>query len=264
MPFYRSEARMLSKNKKRQVERLQQKKFRDQEGLFVAEGTKLVGDFIHAGMQPRFVVATSIGIQQIAEITSDTEFCEVDERELKELSNLKTPTQVIAIFDKPSYNQDIASTPKDLTLLLDRIQDPGNMGTIIRTADWFGIERIICSDTCVDAFAPKVVQATMGALARVAIVETDLAKLLKDNFYGAQIPVYGTFMNGESIYSTDLQQDAYVIMGNEGRGISEELWPFITKKVSIPSYPLGRTTSESLNVAMATSVICSEIRRRAI
>lgn len=255
---------MLSKNKKRQVERLQQKKFRDKEGLFVAEGAKLIGDFVHAGMQPRFVVATSLGIQQITEITCKTECYEVDERELKELSNLKTPTQSIGIFDKPTNNQDIATSPKDLTLLLDRIQDPGNMGTIIRTADWFGIERIICSDTCVDAFAPKVVQATMGALARVSIVETDLVKLLKDNINDSKIPVYGTFMNGESIYATDLQQDAFVIMGNEGRGISEELWPYITKKVSIPSYPSGRTTSESLNVAMATSVICSEIRRRAI
>lgn len=255
---------MLSKNKKRQVERLQQKKFRDQEGLFVAEGAKLIGDFVQAGMQPRFVIATSPGIQQITEIACKTEFYEVDERELRELSNLKTPTQIIGIFDKPTHNQDIATTPKDLTLLLDRIQDPGNMGTIIRTADWFGIVRIICSDTCVDAFAPKVVQATMGALARVSIVETDLVKFLKDNIDNSKIPVYGTFMNGESIYSTDLQQNAFVIMGNEGRGISEELWPYITKKVSIPSYPLGRTTSESLNVAMATSVICSEIRRRAI
>lgn len=255
---------MLSKNKKREIERLQQKKFRDSEGLFVAEGAKLINDFMRGGMFPKYIVGTPTGIMATENALSNSQIYEVSEAELKELSILKTPANVLGVYEKPTLNQDITTSPSNLTLLLDRVQDPGNMGTIIRTADWFGIERIICSDTCVDAFAPKVVQATMGALARVLVVETDLVQLLKANAKGERIPVYGTFMDGASIYASDLQQIAYIIMGNEGRGISEELWPYITNKISIPSYPAGRTTSESLNVAMATTVICSEFRRRTI
>lgn len=255
---------MLSKNKKREIERLQQKKFRDDEGLFVAEGAKLINDFMRGGMLPKYIVGTPTGIMATENALSNSQIYEVSEAELKELSILKTPANVLGVYEKPTLNQNVTTIPSDLTLLLDRVQDPGNMGTIIRTADWFGIERIICSDTCVDAFAPKVVQATMGALARVSVVETDLVQLLKANAEGERIPVYGTFMDGMSIYTSDLQQIAYVIMGNEGRGISEELWPYITNKISIPSYPAGRTTSESLNVAMATTVICSEFRRRTI
>jgi TrmH family RNA methyltransferase len=147
-----------------------------------------------------------------------------------------------------------------LSLALDDIQDPGNMGTIIRLADWFGIDFIICSNSTVDVFSPKVVQASMGAISRVKVIYCDLQKTLSE--YNKLIPIYGTFMGGSNIYNEKLASKAIIVMGNEGNGISPDVEKLITDKIHIPSFATNRSTVESLNVAMATSIVCSEFRRR--
>lgn len=248
---------MLSINKKKLIVQLAQKKQRDQHNLFVAEGAKLASDLVRGGLHPTYVVGLPIAIEPFRAVCTDVNDC--TEQELKAISQLKTPSKLIAIFQKPVINVD---TDNNLVLVLDDIQDPGNLGTIIRTADWFGLRRIICSKNCADAYNPKTIQATMGAIARVRVEETDLDALFKSNEQGAQLPVYGTFLEGSNIYSTPLTQQGYIIMGNEGKGIATTLQHYVSHKLFIPSYPLGATTSESLNVAAATAIVCSEFRRR--
>lgn len=248
---------MLSINKKKLIISLSQKKQRDQQGLFIAEGAKLIGDLIRGGMHPTYIVGLADQIETMRHYCQDVNDC--TEQDLKGISQLKTPSKIIGIFAKPEYKNTFNS---DLVLVLDEIQDPGNLGTIIRTADWFGIRHIICSDTCADAFSPKTVQATMGAIARVRVEEKNLKELFEANQNGRQLPVYGTFLEGENVYKTELKQEGYIVMGNEGKGISPALKTYVSHKLFIPSYPPGDTTSESLNVANATAVICSEFRRR--
>ncbi|MBP5365492.1 MAG: RNA methyltransferase [Bacteroidales bacterium] len=248
----------ISISKKKQIQQLAQKKQRDEQGRFVAEGVKLVGDLLAAGLKPVFIVGYAEAIKTIGQRCADVQEC--TEQEMKAVSSLKTPSPLLAVFEKPKHSENIDT--KQLILVLDEIQDPGNMGTIIRVADWFGIKQILCSDNCADAFGPKVVQSTMGAIARVAIRETNLGDLFARNAREWHLPVYGTFLEGENIYTAKLEQRGFVIMGNEGKGISNELKPLITNKLFIPNYPAGSPTSESLNVATATAVVCSEFRRR--
>ena len=167
--------------------------------------------------------------------------------------------EVLAIFEQPMDELDMDAPTRSLCLALDGVQDPGNMGTIIRVADWFGIEHLYCSQNTVDVYNPKTIQATMGALARVKVHYTDLASFVQSL---PNIPVYGTFLNGDIIYQRELSPTGLIIMGNEGNGISPEIEQRITNRLYIPNYPIGRKTSESLNVAIATSIICAEFRRR--
>lgn len=248
----------ISISKKKQIQQLAQKKQRDEQGRFVAEGIKLVGDLLTAGMKPVFVVGYADALKTIGRQCTDVQEC--TEQEMKAVSGLKTPSPLLAVFEKPKLSENIDT--KQLILVLDEIQDPGNMGTIIRVADWFGIKQIICSDTCADAFGPKVVQSTMGAIARVSVRETNLNELFAHNAREWHLPVYGTFLEGENIYTTQLEQQGFIVMGNEGKGISSNIKPFISNKLFIPNYPIGAPTSESLNVATATAVACSEFRRR--
>lgn len=249
---------MLSINKKKLIQSLAQKKQRDQQQMFIAEGAKIIMDLVRGGLSPVYVVGLPDVIGQLRGVCE--EVCDCNEADLKAISQLRTPSKAVAIFRKPQYKS--VGKNEELILVLDEIQDPGNMGTIIRTADWFGIRHIICSDTCADAFGPKTIQATMGAIARVKVEEADLKTLFETNRNGAKLPVYGTFLEGSNIYHTELKQSGYIVMGNEGKGISDGLKKYVTDKLFIPSYPPGGVTSESLNVANATAVVCSEFRRR--
>lgn len=249
---------MLSKNKIKLITSLTQKKFRDETNLFVAEGTKLVAD-LSVGFSCVTLVATAQWFSQNPAIPAD-ERIEATELELQKISNQKSPQGVLAVFRKPEYQADIADLSGKLCLALDDVQDPGNLGTIIRIADWFGIHHIFCSRHSADAFSPKTVQATMGALARVRVYTVDLPEFL--NSILGKLPVYGTFMDGENIYNKTLSQHGMIVMGNEGNGISPEIERLVTDKLLIPNYPAGQPTSESLNVGVATALVCGEFRRR--
>lgn len=248
---------ILSKNKIKQIRSLEQKKQRRETGLFVAEGNKLVNDNL-SFMKCETLVATPEWYAANP-MAKAPEMIEASRDELQKVSFLKTPQEVLGVFRQPTYQFDIPVLKEQLVLVLDTIQDPGNLGTIIRLADWFGIEHIICSPETVDCFSPKTVQATMGAIARIKVHYTPLIPFLKA-FEGS--PVYGTFLEGTNIYEEKLSTNGLIIMGNEGKGISDDLRPFINRELHIPSYPTDRETSESLNVAIATAIICSEFRRR--
>ena len=247
---------MISKNLIKLIKSLEQKKFRLREKLFVAEGPKVVGD-IMVSKRPQRLIAT----RQWYEKHQIEEDVLVSEEELRKVSFLQHPQEVIALFPLPEINSfDYNSLRNDLVLALDDVQDPGNLGTIIRLADWFGIEQIICSLGTADAFSPKVVQATMGSIARVNLHYTDLPSFLEN--LGDGFPIYGTFLNGTNVYEQELSKSGVIIMGNEGKGISKEVERYVNKRLFIPSYPAERPTAESLNVAIATAITCAEFRRR--
>jgi TrmH family RNA methyltransferase len=260
----------ISKNQIKFIRQLEQKKFRRREGLFVAEGTKVVGDLL-VHYQPHSVFATKDWLKDHASAISHlpTSIKEVTDEELRRLSFLQHPQQVLALFPIPSIVADNCPfgdvkrcfASEELSIALDGIQDPGNLGTIIRIADWFGIEQIFCSEDTVDAWNPKVVQATMGSISRVNIIYLSLAELidsLPDDY-----PVYGTLLDGDSIYTQALTPHGLIVMGNEGNGISPEIRQKVNRRLLIPSYRNG-DTAESLNVAIATAITCAEFRRQCL
>lgn len=249
---------MLSKNKIKYIRSLEQKKHRKEENVFLAEGHKLVGDLLGhfrckliAGTAEWFKAHPSIRTQEAIEVTRE---------ELAKASLLKTPQDVLAVFEIPQAEWDTSVIEESLCLALDDIQDPGNLGTIVRTADWFGINHIFCSPGTADVFNPKTVQATMGALARVKLHYCDLKELISS--LPKETPLFGTFLDGRNIYEEKLSDYGLIIMGNEGKGISPEITRMINRKLLIPNYPQGNETSESLNVAVATAIVCSEFRRQ--
>ena len=244
---------MISKNQLKYIRQLEQKKYRRREGLFVAEGTKVVGDLLQR-YRPEAVFATA-DWQAPAGITPQL----VTDDELRRISFLQHPQQVLALFPLPSVNSLPSSVNSELSLALDGVQDPGNLGTIIRIADWFGISTIICSEDTVDAWNPKVVQATMGSIARVNIIYINLPEFLDS--LPADFPVYGTFLDGENIYTQELTHEGLIIMGNEGNGISDAVRAKVNRRLLIPDFHQGET-ADSLNVAIATAITCSEFRRR--
>jgi TrmH family RNA methyltransferase len=252
---------MLTKNTIKLIRSLELKKFRTRENSFVAEGPKVVGD-LFAVMRPKMVFATSQWISENNTNGIDVEM--VSEDELSRISFLQHPQQVLAVFPMPSYNESIDYTKElkgKLTLALDSVQDPGNLGTIIRIADWFGIETILCSHETADAYNPKVIQATMGSIARVRIIYTDLTKTLEA--IASEMPIYGTFLDGENIYTQQLTSHGLIVMGNEGNGISDAVRARVSHKLLIPDFHNG-DTADSLNVAIATAITCSEFRRRSL
>ena len=249
---------MLTKAEISLIKSLGDKKNREETGLFVAEGPKLVGELIGSGLNVREIYGQPEALSGLPPF-DDT--VEVSSREMERISHLKTPSKILALVEIPQYAFEPHRWTQNLVLALDDVQDPGNVGTIIRLADWFGITDILCSPATADAFNPKVVQATMGAIARVRVHGMELPHALK-NAAGQGIPVYGTFLEGERIYSAKLSTTGVIVMGNEGKGISPAVERLITKKLFIPSYPEGIPTSESLNVAIATAVVCAEFRRR--
>ena len=240
---------MLSKNQIKLIKSLESKKFRKREGLFVAEGPKVVGDLLRAGYQPHAIFST--------EPRPDAEL--ITDDELHRISFLQHPQEVLAVFHIPTPQESSNfHLPADICLALDGVQDPGNVGTIIRIADWFGITHIYCSPDTADVYNPKVVQATMGSLAHVQITYCDLVPLLR----GAAVPVYGTLLDGQDIYQQPLSREGVIVMGNEGNGISPEVRQLVSHKLLIPNFNKNAETAESLNVAIATAITCSEFRRR--
>ncbi len=240
---------MISKNHIKLIHSLELKKNRKREGLFVAEGPKVVGDLLMAGYQPRMLFSTTE--------RPDAEL--INEEELHKISFLQHPQEVLAIFEIPTPSTHHPA-PKTLSLALDGVQDPGNLGTIIRVADWFGITNIYCSLDTADVYNPKVVQATMGSLAHVQVTYTDLSELFKG--MSSSFPIYGTLLDGENIYEQELTSQGIIVMGNEGKGISPEVRQYITHKLLIPDFHTDGLRAESLNVAIATAITCSEFRRR--
>lgn len=248
---------MISKATIKKIHALDMRKFRRNERLFVAEGPKLV-DELCATMKPFYIAALPEWISENAKIVSGTEYDIVTPDELQRASLQKNPQQVIALFPIPEHRFCTEQLKNELVLMLDGVQDPGNLGTIARIADWFGIRNILCSAETADIYNPKAVQATMGALARVKFHYTDLIQLLSQ--YDG--PVYGTFLDGENIYGQELSENGIIVMGNEGKGISQGVGEMINRRLYIPNYPIGTQTTESLNVAIATSIVCAEFRRR--
>ncbi len=236
------------------VRALADKRGRAEHGLFVAEGAKLIGELRASHLRVRRIYALE-GVFDGPGVET------VSPREMERLSLLKTPSNSLATVEIPRYRLDAERLGDRLALALDEVQNPGNLGTIIRLADWFGIGEIVCSPGSADCFNPKVVQATMGAILRVRVHYTELAACL--SAAAAQgIPVYGTFLEGENIYGSELTLEGIVVMGNEGRGVTEAVARTVTRKLFIPPWPADRRGSESLNVAMATGIVCSEFRRR--
>jgi len=232
---------MLSKNDIKTIRSLSQKKYRDQLGLFVVEGEKLVAEALASGLKVEHVIRTD----------------EIGEEAMSRISMLSSPSPVLAVVRKPSLREEKINQSM-LTLALDGLRDPGNVGTIIRLADWFGIRNIYASQDTVDIFNPKVVQATMGAIFRVNFEYCHLPSLLQ----GLDCPVWGTYLEGDNIYEADLEFRGVVVMGSEANGISEDVGKYVSSRITIPSFDRGASCCESLNVAIAAAIICSEFRRR--
>lgn len=250
---------MLSKRKVKYIRSLEMKKYRNEQHAFVAEGNKLVADMMSA-FECELILAKPSWMATQGDIQAK-ELLEAEEEDIRKASFLKNPQDVLAVFKRPDWPLSEADPSTSLVLALDGIQDPGNLGTIIRLADWFGIEHIVCSSDTADVFSPKTVQATMGALAHVKVHYTDLESFLKAQAE-KRVPLFGTFLDGENMYAKELSANGIIVMGNEGNGIRPEIEELIDRKLFIPSFPPERETSESLNVAIATAVICAEFRRR--
>ena len=253
---------MLSKAKIKWIHSLEQKKFRLESGLFLAEGDKLVADLLPC-LPCCFLAATDEWLDahgQLLQRCRPAETQQATRDEIQRASLLQNPQHVLAAFEMPRAEVSAEVLNHSLSLALDNVQDPGNLGTIVRMADWFGIGQVLCSKGTADIFAPKAVQASMGALARVKVLYTDLEPLLAS----LKVPVFGTFLEGEDIYRADLPSNGIILMGNEGKGVSPALAALVSRKLFIPNYPAGRACCESLNVSAATAVVCSEFRRRSL
>ncbi len=253
---------MLSKNTIKHITSLKLRKFRLAHNQFIAEGPKVVKEFLNSG----FIVEQVLGLPEspvfeLRENFPDIDFVPVSKKELDRISLLKTPNEVVAIVERPEAGLFPITAFSGIVLLLDEVKDPGNMGTIIRTADWFGIHHIVCARDSVDVFNPKTVQATMGSLTRVRVHYADLVAFLKN--IPDDLPVYGTLLDGKNIYDTPLSENGIIVIGNESRGISSKVLPFITKAVYFPHFPSAQKAgAESLNASVATALVLAEFRRR--
>ena len=258
---------MLSKNKIKFINSIKKKKYRDIQQCFFVEGEKLVDELLHSDVQTISIFAVVEWLEKKRSVLSnlnDIEIVEVKEEDLKKISALTTPNKVLAIAKQPSYSFTFEEIKECLNIFLDNIKDPGNFGTIIRIADWYGIKNVFCSNESVDVFNPKVVQSTMGAIFRTKIHYVDSSNFLDKLQQLDDFNIYGTFLEGDNIYKTELSKNGMIIMGSESQGISDNLKPFINNKLFIPNYPLDVKTSESLNISIATAITCSEFRRRII
>ncbi len=249
---------MISKNKIKLINSLKLRKYRKKHALFIAEGQKIIEDLIDAGNIANCIISTKGVFSE--EITSNSEFILSDYKEIKKLSNLKTPTNSIATFEIKANEIDYKQIENELVIFCDNIQNPGNLGTIIRTADWFGIKNIVCTEETVDAYNPKVVQASMGAIGRVNIHYVNAKNFF--NKLNKEINIYGTFLDGDNIYTSTLSKVGIIIVGNEGNGISEEIEKYVSKKIHIPNYSQSISKSESLNASIAIAIVCAEFKRR--
>jgi TrmH family RNA methyltransferase len=240
---------MVSKNQIKLITGLQQKKYRNVHGLFLAEGVKVIGELLQSDFELEQLYMTEPLFPQLA----DSQKTLISESELKKISALTTPNNCLALFRIPASE---TFESKGLIVALDDIRDPGNLGTIMRLCDWFGVDQLVCSQETVDVYNPKVVQATMGSLSRVAIQYVDLPLFLA----GSKLPVFGTFMDAKNIYAENLPQEAIIVFGNEANGISTAVEKIISERIAIPRFGKLQQT-ESLNVATAAAIVLSEFRR---
>ncbi len=238
---------LVSKNQTKLIASLQQKKYRDQTGLFVGEGPKVIAELLNEGLKLHWCFSTDA-----SQIIAENHF-HITEMELKKISSLNTANKSLAVFEIPKQNKIQDS---GLIVALDAVRDPGNLGTIIRLCDWFGVQQLLCSEDTTDCYNPKVVQATMGSLARVQVHYVSLSEY----FENTKLSIYGGFMDGKNIYSEKLSKNGIVVMGNEANGISEAILQKISRKIAIPRFGNSQQT-ESLNVATATAILLSEFRR---
>ncbi|REJ82364.1 MAG: RNA methyltransferase [Bacteroidetes bacterium] len=256
---------MLSRQEIKNITALHHKKFRQLEKTFIAEGDKIVRDAIQASIkitQIYFTAENSEEIQTIAR-SHGIDSLEVSESEMKKISCLSSPPGVLAICRQHESDLKMTALKGKLSIVLDDIRDPGNLGTIIRIADWFGISYVICSSQTAECYNPKVVQAAMGSLFRVKVEYIDLDVLFSMNRENAFIPVYAAMLGGESVYDSELNSEALLMIGNESAGIGTQLMKFIDRKIMIPEFSIAENGKpDSLNASVATGIICSEFRRR--
>ncbi len=249
----------LSKKEIKEIAQLKQSKYRHENKQFIVEGEKMVREAIESHFNVVSFIATSNWYKK-NEATLQLPMSKCFETSIdgiKRISSMVTPQEVLAVIQIPQYVFDIQLLKNKLSIVLENIQEPGNLGTIIRTADWFGIEHVICSNGSVDCFNPKVVQSTMGAIFRVKVIYTDLLEFIDEAKHNG-IEIIGSYLNGSNIYQFHFPQSCLIVMGNESKGISKELSKSISTKITIPGFKRHENGTESLNVAMATSIICSE------
>ena len=242
---------MLSKNQQKIIQKLQQKKYRNELGLFVVEGKKGILEFVQAGFKVEAIFATSLFSEQLNKLPLTL----ISKEELSKISTLKNPDEGVAIFHQPKRKGILQ---EGLILALDNIQDPGNLGTLIRLCDWFGIETLLCSEQTVDCYNPKVVQASMGSLSRVEVHYLPLAGFLVT----CDLPVYVATLEGENLYTTTFPEDCVIVLGNEANGVSPEVTALANGAITIPRFG-RRQQAESLNVAMAGAIIMSQVKGKA-
>lgn len=246
---------MITRAEILKIKSLADKRGRDEHGLFVAEGEKIIRELLLSELCVERIYALEGVLEDCAGV------CRVTRAEMERISMLKTANSSLALVRKPEWRFDAGRARDNLVLALDGVSNPGNLGTLIRLADWFGIGDVICSPESADCFNPKVVQATMGAIIRVRVHYCSLPEVL-GAVRGEGIPVYGTFLGGENIYEAGLSSSGVIVMGNEGRGISESVAALVSHRLFIPPWPSDRCGSESLNVSVAAAIACSEFRRR--
>jgi TrmH family RNA methyltransferase len=246
---------MLSKSTVKYINSLNQKKFRQRYCKFTAEGDKIVNEILeNSKITIERVFAVSSWIEQNPKLAQIHEVEEVTFNELKKISSLKTPNQILAVLDTFNHKIVTKTINDSLSLVLDNIQDPGNLGTIIRIADWFGIPYVFCSKGCVDVYNSKVVQSSMGSFLRTKVIYTEIETLFSEY---SEVPKYGAILGGQNIFKTELTQNGFIIIGNESKGVSSEVKKLLTHHLEIPSY--GK--AESLNASIATGIICAAFRQ---
>ncbi len=239
---------MVGKSQIKLIKSLQQKKIRIQQKLFVVEGKKTLQELVSSNLEVFGLFSTDVDF-----VSKNEHTCElITMADLKKMSSLATPNGYLGVFRIPEPKEVLYD---DWIVALDFIQDPGNLGTIIRLCDWFGIKNIVCTTNTVDCYNPKVLQATMGSITRVNLAYLDVSEFLKNT----HLPIYGAFMDGASVYETELPKKGIIVMGNEANGVSDSILNAISEKITIPQY--GEKTTESLNVATATAILLNEIRR---
>jgi TrmH family RNA methyltransferase len=257
---------MLSKSKITFIKSLHQKKFREEERLFIAEGNKVIEELLKSSFVVKTIVATSNYLSSIDQkvLSLVPEVIEVKASEMERISALTTPQEVLAVVEMPQRVLEVADLKGKLTLLLDDVRDPGNFGTIVRIAHWYGIGQIVASLNSVDSFNPKVVQAAMGSLFHVPVYNIGLEGLLSQVKAETELPVYATVLGGESLFEASLSQEGLLILGNESMGIRTSLQELSSQKLTIPSFELQQGNKpESLNVAVSAAIVLSEFRRKA-
>jgi TrmH family RNA methyltransferase len=254
---------MISKSRIKFILGLQKKRIRDEKHYYVIEGDKMVKEYLLAQKKLHLLIAKPEFISSLSrEEKSQIEDSEaVTYEELKKISTLKTPHNAVAVVPIPEQKSEVHEILKELVVALDFVQDPGNFGTVLRAAAWFGIRNIVCSENCVDVYNPKVIQASMGAILNVDVMYTDLSVFLTEAL-NKNLTIYGMVLSGDSIYETSLNKNGIILLGNESKGISDNLMHFITQRLSIPKFIEAEAGIDSLNVGMAASVVFSEFVRR--